>query len=108
MFRKEHGNLMDDSQTYNRRQFGRMLQVISAYENHQTTLQSLVSDLESLVGVLQGVPVEWTDSFRQKWGVLDDVWADMANTQQTQMDEFRARLISNALRALKQQIEAAL
>lgn len=95
---------MDDSQTYNRRQLKKMLQVISEYENNKITLKSLVANLEGLVGVLQDFSVEWTNSFRQKWGVLDDVYADMEYTEQTQLDEFRAKLISDSLRELRQQI----
>ncbi len=93
---------------YNIRQYNRMLQAISDYENQHLTLNSLIANLEGLVGALQEVPVEWTDLFRQKWGLLDDVYAEMVYTEQTQMDGFLAQLVSEALRELKLQIEEKL
>lgn len=99
---------MDDSQAHNGRQLERMLETISSYEDNQITLKSLVPKLEGLVAALQDMSVEWTNSFRQKWGILDDVYADMEYTRETQLDNLRAKLVSDALSELRQLVDGQL
>ena len=96
---------MEDSQIYNRRQYTRMLEAISEYEKGRLNLKSLIADLEGLVGALRDVPDEWTNRFRQTWGILDDVYADLVYRELKYPDDLSAELIADALHDLKKQIE---
>lgn len=90
---------------YNRRQYERMLQTISDYENERVSLKTLVINLEALVGTLRDIPIEWKDLFLQNWGVLDDVYAELAYTHRRHIDELCVKLISDALLELRQLIK---
>lgn len=64
-----------DMEDYDRRQLELMLVQIAAYRAGKVDLSGLISNLEVLSDLLQGVPDPWRDRFKAEWAVLEIVYA---------------------------------
>ena len=93
--------------TYNQRQYKRMLEFLNEYEAERIGLGKLISNLEGLLGSLEGVSDDWRQSFLKTWGVLEDVYSFNVDRQIRQDIEDR-RLIESSIAELKQMIKEML
>jgi hypothetical protein len=98
---------MNVDDEYNQRQLHRMLDSLTAYEEHRSGLGKLVNNLEALIDCLQGSPGEWQDSLRKPWGILEDVYAYRLD-QESGADQEDSVLIAAALAEFRRLVQAFL
>ena len=57
---------------HNQRQYLRMLNQLTRFEEGQIRIDALVDGLEGLFNALENVPESWKSAFLQQWGELED------------------------------------
>ena len=57
------------------RQLAAMRQQLDAYHGGGVELSALISNLEALQDLLETVPNRWRNSFREKWGVVEELYS---------------------------------
>lgn len=91
---------LDDLTDYDRRQIDRIRERLSQYQDETISFHSLVFDIEGLINALENVSEEFRDNLQHHWGVLDEVYADMADQERKQFDKLDRELIENAITGL--------
>lgn len=85
---------------YDRRQIDRLRDRLIWYQNEKLSFHSLVFDIEGLISALENVSEEFRGSLQHHWGVLDEVYAAMADEERKQFDDLDRKLIETAVTAL--------
>jgi hypothetical protein len=93
---------------YDNRQYGLMLEQLNQFESKRIDLKHLITGLESLLGVLEKVDPKWKSAFQSKWGVLEEVYADMLDRGHKELPGLHQDLVAKAVRDLKAMVETAL
>jgi hypothetical protein len=96
---------MRQDETYNQRQYERMLQTIEAYEKGSITLGRLAINLEGLIQALENISNEQRHILLTHWGTLEDVHSIALDRSTMQRHEEDDRLITAALTALKAELK---
>lgn len=60
---------------HDRRQYRLMLERLALYKDDKIGVQTLITDLESLVTSLDDISPNWKDKFYEWWGILEEVYA---------------------------------
>jgi len=91
---------------YDQRQYHLMLEKIRSFEQGDIRLDSLVTDLDGLLNVLEESDLSWKEAFQHEWGKLEDEQANalFRNTKQLDKEAIRRLSVATAqLRSLVQQ-----
>jgi hypothetical protein len=86
---------------HNKRQYQLMLNRLTAFEEGQIPLDTLVVDLEGLLNALEGVTVPWRQTFLHDWGKLEDERAYALFKNVKILDEETSQRIRPAVSNLK-------
>jgi hypothetical protein len=93
---------------YDKRQCASMLEQLTQFESKQIDLKHLISGLESLLGLLEEVDANWKATFQSRWGVLEEVYADMLDRGYKNLPDSHQKLVEKSVHDLKATIESAL
>ena len=87
---------------YDQRQYRLMKQRILNYERGEITLNTLIVDLEVLLGVLHMDDEEWKQSFRSAWWILEEVYAVALDRERDTLSLEDRELIKKSIDKLRQ------
>ena len=93
---------------YDKRQYALMLEQLTQFESKQIDLKHLISGLESLLCLLEQADSDWKAAFQSRWGVLEEVYADMLDRRYKNLPDSHQELVENSVRDLKAMVESAL
>ena len=93
---------------YDNRQYGLMLEQIKQFESKRIDLKHLINGLESLLCALEEVDSNWKSAFQSKWGVLEEIYADMLDSGYKKLPDTHQKLVEQSVRDVKAMVEAAL
>jgi hypothetical protein len=93
---------------YDRRQLTTMHQQLEAYDVGHADLSTLISNLEALQNLLETMPASWRASFREQWGILEQVYSVAVVREQPIESTENKALISPALVRMRTMIDEAL
>jgi hypothetical protein len=93
---------------YNRRQFERILDSLDRYEEGRSSLSTLVSNIEGLLGALEDFAASARDEFSRRWGVLDEVLAVSLDEGERELNSEELDLVRRAIRELRALCEQTL
>jgi hypothetical protein len=80
---------------YDQRQYEVMKQLVSAAKNGTLNINRFISDMESLLALLEEPNPEWKKRFRREWANIDTTYAVAASRDPYEMkDQERARIKS--------------
>jgi hypothetical protein len=97
---------VDDS--YDLRQYRRMLDHVEAYKSGVLNLQGLVDNLDALRSALVSPSKPWLDQFEHQWGILEDVYAVMQDNKEAKITDLHAQLVAQSLDKLEPLIKRQL
>jgi hypothetical protein len=92
---------------YDNRQYALMLEQLNQFESKRIDLQHLISGLESLLCLLEETDAVWKSTFQSRWGVLEEVYADMLDRKYKSLPASHQKLVEKSVRDLKAMVEAS-
>jgi hypothetical protein len=93
---------------YDKRQYAAMLEQLAQFESKQIDLKHLISALESLLCLLEKSDADWKATFQSRWGVLEEVYADVLDRGYKNLPDSHQKLVEKSVHDLKAMIESAL
>jgi hypothetical protein len=88
--------------TYNARQLNLMKGKLDAFDDNALSLRDLVVGLEGLLNALQDVDDVWRSSYLQRWGVLEEVYADALDKKLAEIPNEHIALINSAIKEIRE------
>lgn len=85
-----------------------MRRQLDAYLMGQVDLDGLITSLEVLQGVLEAVPEDWRDRFRDQWAVLEQVYSVAVVRGEPVQSRENEALIAPALAEMRELLDDAL
>lgn len=86
---------------YDARQCMLIRRALSAFEDGELELSSLIMTLDSLLATLEGSPEEWKRAFQEEWWTLEQVYAAAIDRGQNPMDGENGQMVRSAVARLK-------
>lgn len=86
---------------HDQRLYRTMAENLDQYEGGAIGLDHLISSLDALLGVLEGMDQEWWDAFRYEWGTLETVYAIALDRGVTQLSPENQALIDEAIKNMR-------
>jgi hypothetical protein len=86
---------------YDQRQYGLMLDRLTAFERGAVSLDKLVADLEGLLNALEVAELSWKQTFRHYWGTLETGRAIASSEGTTAFTAEASRALRDAAAHLK-------
>lgn len=99
---------MNEKSEYNTRQLRLMQKKIELFEKDKIYLNDLISDLESLLNVLEDFDLEWKNKFRGLWGILEQIYAWALYQNQDSLNKEDIHNIQETIALIKSMIEIKL
>ena len=93
---------------YDKRQYALMLECLSQFELKRIDLKHLIIGLESLLCLLEEADAIWKATYQSRWGVLEEVYADMLDRGYRDLPASHQELVNQSVRDLKAMVESAL
>lgn len=93
---------------YDKRQYTLMLEQLTQFESKQIDLKHLINGLESLLCLLEEADADWKATFQSRWGVLEEVYADILDRGYKNLPDSHQKLIEKSVHDLKEMVESAL
>ncbi|KKT48580.1 MAG: hypothetical protein UW40_C0038G0002 [Parcubacteria group bacterium GW2011_GWF2_44_17] len=94
--------LSSTEEEYDQRQYRLMEERMLNYERGEITLNTLIVDLEVLLGVLHMDDEEWKQSFRSAWWILEEVYAVALDRERDTLSLEDRELIKKSIDKLRQ------
>ena len=95
------------SPEYQQRQLELMRDRLLSYRNGMLRLATLIGDLEALLGVLGDTDSAWQQNFRDRWGILAEVYS-VSRYRGTSLDDLGHGHVTGAVVELLQLVESKL
>lgn len=86
---------------FDKRQLTLMIQKINDYRNGKIYLAWLISDIESLINILEDPNEDWKAGLRTSWLALEEVYALALDDEKKHLDQEDLIIIDEALHKLE-------